>query len=60
MKEVLLKTRDGFDWYVRNGELWRALSTNPLDVDGYRMGGRWECSVEHAKRFPTLYGWLFA
>jgi len=32
---------DKFEFYSRNGEIYRALLINPI-IDGYRNGARWE------------------
>lgn len=38
--------------YFRVGErIYRATADNALDVHGYRMGVRWDCSVEQWESF---------
>jgi len=32
-----------------NGDLYRASTDNPIDVNGYRQGGRWEAPAYMAK-----------
>lgn len=31
-----------WEYFAFNGELYRALRSNPLDVNGIRKGGRWQ------------------
>ncbi len=45
---------NGNEWYERDGEVYRAPVYRPVMTDGYRCG-RWECSMEHAARFPGLF-----
>ena len=35
----------GWEYYAREDQVYRASRANPLDVSGYRQGGRWECSL---------------
>lgn len=38
------------EYYAQNGEIYAAPLGNPLDLDGYRQGGRWECSDTEFRR----------
>ena len=42
-----------FEFYLRDGEVWRANLGNVLDIDGYRHA-RWECSEAHFKRYEKI------
>lgn len=37
--------------YEQGGEVYIAPSDRPLDIHGYRQGGRWESSTAHWKRY---------
>jgi len=47
----------GSEWYVRDGEIYRAPERAPVMPDGYRSG-RWQCSLRHARQHPTVYDFL--
>jgi hypothetical protein len=49
---------EDYEWYAVNGELYRAHVTCVLDVDSKARIGRWECSVEQARRYPQVYSFL--
>lgn len=54
--------RDGFEYYIAtdrvNGDrIIKAPIDNALTIHGWR-GGRFESTVEHAKRYPAVYGFL--
>jgi hypothetical protein len=34
-----------FEYFECDGQVYRANKANPIGVDGYRMGGRWECRL---------------
>ena len=48
---------DGFERIAFGPQLFRAPIANVIDTSG-RRSGRWECSIEHARRFPTLFPFL--
>ncbi len=48
---------DGFEWFTVGTELFRAPIGNVIDTSGHRSG-RWESSLEHARRFPTIFPFL--
>ena len=31
------------EWYVQEGNVYAAPTYCPLDLEGYRQGGRWQC-----------------
>ena len=41
------------EYLVVGAEVYRAPTSSPLDIQGYRMGKRWECSVSHFNRYAT-------
>jgi hypothetical protein len=43
------------EFYVRDGEVFRAQAGNAFDVYGYRFG-RWESSVAHFRHFCRIFG----
>ena len=43
------------EFFVKNDEVFRAPKDSPLDIYGYRMGGRWESSVSHFSRCLALF-----
>lgn len=42
----------GFEYYVRAGNVFRANQANPVDIYGYRQGGRFECPLSRWKGLP--------
>lgn len=46
----LLITADA-EYYARDNNVYRASLANPLDIHGYRQGGRWEC---FGSRWPIV------
>lgn len=44
-----------FEWYEADGEVYRANARNPVQIDGYRGGGRWECSLVRFERDREFY-----
>lgn len=46
---------NGFEYFDRGGEVFRAPAYAVVMTDGYRCG-RWECSREHFERHRDLYG----
>ncbi len=48
---------DGSEWFEVDGELFRAALDSIIDNTGRRFG-RWESSLEAARRFPTLFPFL--
>lgn len=45
-----------FEYYERDGEVYRAYVGNPLDAKGYRQGGRWECSISFLPQLRKVAG----
>lgn len=41
----------GLEYFLFSGELYRARMANPLDVNGYRMGARWQAPAHLADEF---------
>jgi len=41
----------GLEYFLFNDELYRARVSNPLDVNGYRMGARWQAPAHLADYF---------
>jgi hypothetical protein len=50
--------KDGLEWYVFGGDLYRAPIGNAFDCDTHVRFGRWESTVEHARRYPGVFGFL--
>lgn len=48
-------TRGELEFYEQGGEVFAAPIANPLDLDGYRQGGRWEGSRAHFDRYRAHY-----
>lgn len=46
---------DGFEYYERDGQIYKASISNVMDVRTSQRIGRWECSLEHAKIYPSVY-----
>lgn len=42
--------RDAWEYFAQDGEVFRVILNSPFDVDGRRMGARWECSIAHFER----------
>jgi hypothetical protein len=49
---------EGFEWLVAGGDLYRAPVGNAMDIDTHVRHGRWECTVECARRYAALYPFL--
>ena len=52
-----LTFKDGYEWYLRGGEIYVAPLSNVIDTAGYRIG-RWECSIAIARHYTAVYGFL--
>ena len=42
---------NGLEYYVVNGDVYRAPESNVMDIDTGSRIGRWECPVEHYRHF---------
>jgi hypothetical protein len=49
-----IKFWGNFELYEVNGQVFRALMSNSIDINGYRHG-RWECSKGHFDQFSFLF-----
>ena len=45
----------GLEFYEQEGNVYAAPIVNPLDLEGYRQGGRWECTREHFDRYRAIF-----
>lgn len=45
---------NGFEYFIHDGAIYRAPSANPVGVDGYRQGARFECHVQQWQYLVVL------
>jgi hypothetical protein len=43
-----IATLGRYEYFEFNGQLYRALNSNPLDTRGIRQGARWQCPMSMA------------
>jgi hypothetical protein len=45
-----------WEYFTVNGQVYRANVNNPIDIQGYRQGARWECSLPQWEQYRKIYG----
>lgn len=55
---ILLAEGDGISfWRLFGGQVYRARTGEGMDISDYPLGRRWECTIEHWRRFRSNYAW---
>lgn len=57
-KSAILARGNGTEFWRIGDQVFRVTGSTVMDVDGLPMSRRWECSLDHWKRFRSIYEWV--
>jgi len=60
MKELLVKkiaTSDMWNFWQIGDDVFRCTPNEQFDIWGLPMAKRWECNIDHWRRYRTVFSW---